>query len=99
MTSSSSRADSGFAYSRDFFENLVDTALAATFRVTSSIPRAFEDSLPLHEAILRAVVARDPGAAADAMNGLLANSDRLLALVAAGAAAPGPSRTEEPSNR
>lgn len=28
MTSSSSRADSGFAYSRDFFENLVDTALA-----------------------------------------------------------------------
>ncbi|MEJ7686777.1 MAG: metalloprotease PmbA [Variovorax sp.] len=28
MTTSSSRADSGFAYSRSFFENLVDTALA-----------------------------------------------------------------------
>src|SRR6476659_665305 len=28
MTTSSSRADSGFAYSRPFFENLVDSALA-----------------------------------------------------------------------
>ena len=28
MTTSSSRADSGFAYSRSFFENLVDSALA-----------------------------------------------------------------------
>ncbi|GAC1358089.1 MAG: metalloprotease PmbA [Variovorax sp.] len=28
MTTSSSRADSGFAYSRSYFENLVDTALA-----------------------------------------------------------------------
>jgi PmbA protein len=28
MSTSSSRADSGFAYSRSFFENLVDSALA-----------------------------------------------------------------------
>ena len=33
MTTSSSRADSGFAYSRSFFENLVDTALAHAKRL------------------------------------------------------------------
>src|SRR6478752_6553906 len=33
MTTPSSRADSGFAYSRSFFENLVDLALAHAARI------------------------------------------------------------------
>lgn len=53
---------------------LIDTALATSFRISSSPPGAKLNSLPRHEAVLDAIVAGDGEGARNAMNLLLSDA-------------------------
>ena len=55
---------------------VVYSALVVSFRTTSSLPGSARRSLPKHRAILRAIAARDAGAALAAMTTLVANTAR-----------------------
>jgi DNA-binding FadR family transcriptional regulator len=60
--------------------SLIETALMASFEVTSAMPNALAGALPLHTAVLDAISAHDPSAARQAMDALLADArDHLLA--------------------
>lgn len=53
---------------------LIESALATSFRISSSRPGAKLNSLPRHEAVLRAILAADPGTARTAMETLLSDA-------------------------
>lgn len=69
---------------------LIESALATSFRITSSYPGARINSLPRHEAVLTAIRAGDPDAARAAMERLLDDAMQDYHRVAGGASAPGP---------
>jgi len=60
--------------------SLTETALIASFKITSSLPHALANSLSLHEAVLRAIEARHPDKARRAMESLLVDAWELLNL-------------------
>jgi DNA-binding FadR family transcriptional regulator len=57
---------------------MIETALIANFRVTSSLPHALHNSLPLHLAVLERICARDPVGARAAMVTLIDDSISLI---------------------
>jgi DNA-binding FadR family transcriptional regulator len=56
----------------------IETALIASFQVTSSLPQALANSLPLHGQVVDAITAHDPEAARHAVEMLLDDSWALL---------------------